>query len=578
MPFRAPSATVSPPSAIALYCAPDVPVAMTMTENKKLAEASLESLYRIFTVPEAPDSTLGLIDQSISRNLAGFLQDHIVASERDLRLIEKDFANPRIPDAPTFVSDQIDFLLDKVVAQSVHISAPSFVGHMASALPYFMLPLSRIMTALNQNLVKVETSKAFTPLERQVIGMIHHLIYAQDDAFYDHWMHDRNHAIGSFCSGGTIANLTALWAARNAIFAPSDGFAGLAQEGLAGGLQHFGYRGLAIVVSERGHYSLGKAADILGIGRRNLVAVETDAHNKVRPDALARRCDALTRDGYRVMAIVGVAGSSETGNVDPLNALADIAQERSIHFHVDSAWGGPTLFSRTHRPLLAGIERADSVTLDAHKQLYVPMGAGLCVFRQPETLSAVEHHAEYIIRKGSKDLGSHSVEGSRPGMAVLVHAGLHIIARGGYELLIDQGIAKAQAFANMIRQTEDFELISEPELNILTYRYVPQEARRLLASGDADVRSAANALLNALTRSIQKTQRGHGKSFVSRTQLTPARYERTPVVVFRVVLANPLTTMEILKGILEEQRAMVSRAPVLQHVQTLRELADATAH
>ena len=207
---------------------------MTMTENKKLAEASLESLYRIFTVPEAPDSTLGLIDQSISRNLAGFLQDHIVASERDLRLIEKDFANPRIPDAPTFVSDQIDFLLDKVVAQSVHIAAPSFVGHMASALPYFMLPLSRIMTALNQNLVKVETSKAFTPLERQVIGMIHHLIYSQDDAFYDHWMHDRNHAIGSFCSGGTIANLTALWAARNAIFAPSDGFAGLAQEGLAG--------------------------------------------------------------------------------------------------------------------------------------------------------------------------------------------------------------------------------------------------------------------------------------------------------------------------------------------------------
>ena len=298
----------------------------------------------------------------------------------------------------------------------------------------------------------------------------------------------------------------------------------------------------------------------------------------MRPDALARRCDELTRDGYRVMAIVGVAGSSETGNVDPLNALADIAQERSIHFHVDSAWGGPTLFSRTHRPLLAGIERADSVTLDAHKQLYVPMGAGLCVFRQPETLSAVEHHAEYIIRKGSKDLGSHSVEGSRPGMAVLVHAGLHIIARGGYELLIDQGIAKAKAFADIIRQTEDFELISEPELNILTYRYVPQEARRLLASEDADVRSAANALLNALTRSIQKTQRGHGKSFVSRTQLTPARYERTPVVVFRVVLANPLTTIEILRGILEEQRAMVSRAPVLQHVLALRELAEATAH
>ena len=141
-----------------------------MTDTKKLAQASLESLYRIFTVPEAPDSTLGKIDQSISQNLAGFLQEHIVASERDLALIEQDFSNPVIPQDPSFVSDQIEFLLDKVVAQSVHIASPSFVGHMASALPYFMLPLSRIMTALNQNLVKVETSKAFTPLERQVIS------------------------------------------------------------------------------------------------------------------------------------------------------------------------------------------------------------------------------------------------------------------------------------------------------------------------------------------------------------------------------------------------------------------------
>jgi len=544
-----------------------------MTANKKQAEASLESLYRIFTVPEAPDSTLGLIDQHISQNLAGFLQEHIVASERDLRLIEKDFSNPRIPEAPSFVSDQIDFLLDKVVAQSVHISAPSFVGHMASALPYFMLPLSRIMTALNQNLVKVETSKAFTPLERQVIGMIHHLIYDQDGAFYERWMHDRTHAIGSFCSGGTIANLTALWAARNAIFPAGEGFAGLAQEGLAAGLQHFGYRGLAILVSERGHYSLGKAADILGIGRRNLVAIETDAHNKVRPEALARRCDELARDGYRVMAIVGVAGSSETGNVDPLNALADIAQERGIHFHVDSAWGGPTLFSRTHRPLLAGIERADSVTLDAHKQLYVPMGAGLCVFRRAETLSAVEHHAEYIIRKGSKDLGSHSVEGSRPGMAVLVHAGLHIIARGGYELLIDQGIAKAKAFADRIRNTGDFELISEPELNILTYRYVPREARALLESEDQMVRQEANVVLNNLTRSIQKTQRGHGRSFVSRTLLTPEKYGRGPVVVFRVVLANPLTTLDILEGMLQEQRAIAMLPATQSDILTLKELA-----
>lgn len=545
-----------------------------MTDNKKLAHASLESLYRIFTVPEAPDSTLGRIDQSISQNMAGFLQEHIVASERDLALIEKDFSSPFIPEDPTFVSDQIEFLLDKVVAQSVHIASPSFVGHMASALPYFMLPLSRIMTALNQNLVKVETSKAFTPLERQVIGMIHHLVYQRDEEFYQHYMHDRSHAIGSFCSGGTIANLTALWAARNNLFPPGDGFAGLAQEGLAAGLAHFGYRGVAVLVSERGHYSLGKAADILGIGRRNLVAVETDAHNRVRLDHLAERYQQLQEQGIRTMAIVGVAGSSETGSVDPLDALADFAEERAIHFHVDSAWGGPTLFSHKHRRLLKGIERADSVTLDAHKQLYVPMGAGICVFRKPETLSAVKHHAEYIIRKGSKDLGSHTVEGSRPGMAVLVHAGLHIIARSGYELLIDQGIEKARTFADTILARDDFELITEPELNILTYRYVPAFARTLLDSDNSALRDEANALLNRITKTIQKTQRGLGRSFVSRTRLTPQRYERTAIVVFRVVLANPLTTIGILEGILAEQREIASRAPVTAAMDELRRLAE----
>lgn len=537
-----------------------------MTEHKKLAEASLDSLYRIFTVPEAPDSTLGKIDQSISQNLTGFLQEHIVASERDLAQIEKDFSNPFIPQAPSFVSDQIDFLLDKLVAQSVHIASPSFVGHMASALPYFMLPLSRIMTALNQNLVKVETSKAFTPLERQVIGMIHHLIYDRDADYYDAWMHNSTHALGSFCSGGTIANLTALWAARNTVLRADADFAGIAQDGLAAGLNHYGYRSLAILVSERGHYSLGKAADILGIGRRNLIAIETDGNNRIRPELLERKCAQLHKEGTRVMAIIGVAGSSETGSVDPLNAIADIAQEHKVHFHVDSAWGGPTLFSRKHRPLLAGIECADSVTIDAHKQLYVPMGAGLCVFKQPETLASVEHHAEYIIRKGSKDLGSHSVEGSRPGMAILVHAGLHIIAKSGYELLIDEGIAKAKAFAEMIRQTSDFELITEPELNILTYRYVPEQARSGLESDDKNIRQQTNQQLNRITKLIQKTQRGRGLSFVSRTQLNPERYEREPIVVFRVVLANPLTTLEILIKVLEEQREIVADPAVQEEI------------
>jgi glutamate decarboxylase len=237
---------------------------------------------------------------------------------------------------------------------------------------------------------------------------------------------------------------------------------------------------VAVFVSERGHYSFGKAADLLGLGRDHLVKIKTDTNNRIDLQLLKEECRRLQDENIRPLALVGIAGTTETGNVDPLEALADVAGELGCHFHVDAAWGGPTLFSDRHRHLLAGIDRADSVTIDAHKQLYVPMGAGMVVFKDPTALSAIEHHANYILRHGSKDLGSPTLEGSRPGKAMLVHAGLSIIGRKGYELLIDLGIERAKTFASMIRQHSEFELTSEPELNILTYRYCPQTVQEAL--------------------------------------------------------------------------------------------------
>ncbi|MEH6473129.1 MAG: putative pyridoxal-dependent aspartate 1-decarboxylase [Halopseudomonas sp.] len=548
-----------------------------MSHSLEHANASLDNLLRIFTIPEAPESTLGKLDQSISQNLAGFLQQHIVAEEVDLGEIEKDFTNTLIAEAPLFVSEQTQFLLDKVVSQSVHTSSPSFVGHMTSALPYFMIPLSKIMIALNQNLVKTETSKAFTPLERQVLGMLHRLVYDRDENFYNRWLHDAHQHLGAFCSGGTVANLTALWAARNRAFGADGEFQGIGHEGIFAAFKHYQCDGAAVLVSERGHYSLGKAADVLGLGRKGLVAVETDGRNRIRPDALEAKLAQLKSEGIRPFGLIGIAGTTETGHIDPLDTLADIAAEHQLHFHVDGAWGGPTLFSDRYRGRLKGIERADSVTLDAHKQLYVPMGVGLVLFKDPATLNSIEHHAQYIIRQGSKDLGSHTLEGSRPGMAMLVHSALQIIGRRGYQLLINEGIEKAAAFAEMIRTDEQFELITEPELNILTYRWRPSEAQPLLAGEACDARQQVNELLNSTTRYIQKVQREHGRAFVSRTRLTPECYQGQPTVVFRVVLANPLTTLEVLRNILDEQKQIATDAALSDRVDKIRQLTKNAA-
>ena len=546
-----------------------------MPRSKDSARANLQNLYRIFTVPEAPDSTLGRIDQAITDNVTGFLQKHIVALENSLTDIEKSFDDPRIPEEPTFVSDYTEFIKENLVAQSVHTAAPGFIGHMTSALPYFMLPLSRIMIALNQNLVKVETSKAFTPMERQVLAMLHRLIYSETDEFYRRWIHDSRYALGAFCSGGTIANITALWAARNQLCAPAGNFRGITNEGFYSAMQHLGCRGLAILVSRRGHYSLGKAADLLGIGRKNLFLVETDDQNRIKMSSLRNQCRRLQDEGIRPLSLIGIAGTTETGSVDPLEEMADLAQEIGCHFHVDAAWGGPTLFSEKYRGLLRGIERADSVTIDAHKQLYVPMGAGMVLFKDPATLSAIEHHAAYIIRHGSKDLGSHTLEGSRPGKALLVHAGLSIIGRKGYELLIDQGIERARRFAEMIKEHPDYELVTSPELNILTYRYNPAPVQEALRRADIEMTREINELLDKVIKRIQKRQREAGKTFVSRTRLAPARYHDETITVFRAVLANPLTTEDILVSVLEEQCEWARHPEISPLLDRLQEMTAA---
>ena len=518
---------------------------------KKKAKASIANMRRIFTQSEGKGSTLGQIELEISRNIQGFLEKHVIAEEVPPYILERDFLDAKIPEDPMFVSEQADFLLNKVVAQSVNTSSPTFIGHMTSAVPAFMLSLAKIMMGLNQNLVKIETSKAFTPLERQVVAMLHHLVYQRSDQYYLTHTQNRESSLGMFCSGGTIANLASLWVARNRKLCAEGTFGGVERDGLAAAIKHYNLAGLAVLVSRRGHYSLSKSVDLLGIGKKNLVAVATDQNHRICLKDLRRQSERLKEKNIGILAVVGIAGSTETGSVDPLANLADFCREEACHFHVDAAWGGPTLFSQKHAPMLRGIERADSVTLDAHKQLYTPIGAGVALFSDHSSSHYIEHNAQYIVRAGSRDLGKQSLEGSRSGMAMLVHSGLRVIGRSGYEMLIDLGIEKAKIFAAMIEARPEFELMSQPQLNLLTYRYVPKALRPKLA--DPQTVAATNGRINKITTAIQKLQRAAGKTFVSRTTLTMPQYAQDELTVFRVVLANPLTTKEDLQDILDEQ-------------------------
>lgn len=533
----------------------------------KKAEASLEHLIRVFTVPEQGDSKLAEIEQQLSDNISGFLRQHVVTQTRSLEDMEKGFADFKMPEDPEFVSTHAEQLLEKLVSNSVNTYSPTFIGHMTSALPYFHLPLSKLMVGLNQNPVKIETSKAFTPLERQVLGMLHQLVYDESDEFYQSHLHSAKHSLGAFCSGGTIANITALWVARNNLLGATEKFRGVAKEGLGAAMAHYGYKKLGVICSKRGHYSLSKAVDLLGLGREQLLTIDCPSQT-LPPDLAKQKAREFEAQGNKVLAIVGIAGTTETGHIDPLDEIADLAEELQCYFHVDAAWGGPTLFSQTHNKLLKGIERADSVTIDAHKQMYVPMGAGMVLFKNPENSNAVRHHANYILRAGSKDLGATTLEGSRNGMAMLVYSALHIFGRKGYELLVDQSIEKANTFASLINEDPDFELITQPTLCLLTYRLCPRAVHAQLSQANATEKEAINQQLNDLTVRVQKQQRESGKSFVSRTRLEVPKYKDQNITVFRVILANPLTTKQDLLAILEEQKEISKTTQVFHKLIT----------
>jgi len=208
--------------------------------------------------------------------------------------------------------------------------------------------------------------------------------------------------------------------------------------------------------------------------------------------------------------------------------------------------------SDVHKYKLRGIEWADTVTIDGHKQMYLPMGIGLLLMKDPHAAARIEKKAKYIIREGSFDLGRRSLEGSRPAMSMFLHAGLHLPGREGYGYLLDEGVRKTQWMANLLVGHPAFELIGEPEINILTYRYIPTSLREAVRT--CTLRPEENDRINRLNICLQEIQSRQGVSFVSRTTLCGIDGLPESVVVLRVILANPLTTEEHIKNILEVQQ------------------------
>ncbi|KAJ3215644.1 hypothetical protein HDU67_000178 [Dinochytrium kinnereticum] len=483
-----------------------------------------------------------ILDQYLTGIIQAFLETPTsinANTSEDPSVIRSRFGQFKVPrsgDYGTALEEYLFTVKANVIDKATRVSSPRMIGHMTSALPYFHRPLARLLTALNQNVVKLETAMTMTYLERETIAMLHREFFRRSNTFYDHHMHAFDRSLGVFTSGGTIANITAMWTARNKALkadheaavaaAKKDGkrakaFRGVDKEGLFKALMQFGYKGAVIIGSALMHYSFKKAADLLGIGDEGLCLIPTDKEFRMRTDLLEAKVKEFKANKFLIIAIVGIAGTTETGSIDNLSRINSIAKEHKIHFHVDAAWGGPLIFSREHQSKLHGIAEADTITIDGHKQLYTPMGLGLVLFRNPTDASHIRKSASYVIRHDSPDLGKFTLEGSRPATSLHLHASLHLLGRDGVESLVTRSATLVRQMAARLRTHPKgcFQTLHEPSTNILLYRYIPARLRYKVAAM-APLEPEEDEEISDATRRIQNRQAREGVAgFVSRTSV-----------------------------------------------------------
>ncbi|MBU1398845.1 MAG: aminotransferase class V-fold PLP-dependent enzyme, partial [Proteobacteria bacterium] len=471
---------------------------------RKELVADRQSLMRTFIRPEntAARDTLVKYMEQILFGLHDFLNTHVgITEEVSLKELSERYKDTLISENPEQkLADVITDLVEEIAPHAVNVASPYFIGHMTSAIPFFMVHLKTIVAALNQNVVKLETSKVLSVIEKQVLAKIHRIIYRQSEEFYLEHVQNTYTSLGCFTENGTLANLTALWVARNSQFGPKEGFEGVDKEGIYAAYRAYGTERSVILVSELGHFSLKKAGGVLGIGNNNVIAIGLDGKNRIDLNSLKKKTDELkkSRTGTKIIAVVGIAGATETGTVDPLRQIGEICAENGIHFHVDAAWGGPVLLSEKYKHLLDGIELADSVTIDGHKQFYMPMSSGMVYFKDPCKMDSIIYHANYVNRLGSVDLGIKSLSGSREANSLILDSALKIMGSRGYALLIEHGIETAKSFAEEINNRPNLERVTPPELNILTYRICPAVIQNELGKCSDDQRRSLNERLNEI--------------------------------------------------------------------------------
>jgi len=396
------------------------------------------------------------VAEIISNHVAGLATGRVTpeATPADL---EKLFDEP-LPEKGIALEDILARFRDDIAPNAMGVPSPRYFGQFNPTPLPIGVWADALSSMLNQNAGAWRNGPTSAMIEARVIRWLCDLLNYGPQSF------------GTLASGGSEANLIALKCARDSVGA---------------NIKDRGVRtapgDLVIYASEQCHYSIDKSADILGLGRESVRTIPTDNRFHVNLDALR---EAITKDreaGRVPCCVVGVAGATSTGVIDPLETLAAIARENGCWYHVDAAYGGPLAFSPEHRDKLRGIELADSITFDPHKWMFVPFSCGVLLVRQGARVlrDAFDMSPEYLSEdRGGVDVGfdffRYGQMGTRRFNSLKLWMAMKFMGREGYARTVERQIELTKYLAKQVDKLPGFMRVGEVETAVCCFRFMPE--------------------------------------------------------------------------------------------------------
>ncbi|MCT3959033.1 aspartate aminotransferase family protein [Elizabethkingia anophelis] len=414
------------------------------------------------------------------------------------------------------VKECLSELCDIYINDATAFHHSSYVAHLNCPILIPTLAAEMIISSINSSMDTWDQSLGATTIELRLIEWMGKKMKYPEG--FD----------GVFTSGGTQSNLMALLIARDAYIKKNYNIIP-DQHGLPAEAKKF-----RIFCSEKSHFSLNKGASILGLGKDAIISVPVDQDYKMDIRKLEELLYEERGKGNLPIAIVGTAGTTDFGSIDPLPELSRIAQENGMWFHVDAAYGGGLLLSNQHRSKLAGLENADSCTIDLHKTFFQPISASMFLMRDHNNVSFIQYYADYLNPKdqetsGVPNLVKKSLQTTRRFDALKFWFTLRTVGEEKLGSYIDEIIDLTKEVYFLLNEYENFETLNSPEISALVFRYAPP--------GFPEDR------LTELNQKIKQSVFDSGKAMVAGTKVNKQFY-------LKFTLLNPMTTIDEIQKII----------------------------